>query len=159
MGRPDPSRGRPGIPHSRVSRFPALAMAGMLLVVAACASGGDDPEATTSGSATPATTGPTLAALSGTWVNDLLVLEVNDGGEFVIHPAGDPAGPAIGGFIARDGDQFSFVTSIEGECPGQTGVYQVLAAGDTLSLLLVEDQCDVRSSGFAEPFGRSEPSG
>jgi hypothetical protein len=60
----------------------------------------------------------------------------------------------MGGFVARDGDQFSFVTSTSGECPGQTGVYVATVEGDLLVLTLVEDPCETRATGFGAPFQR-----
>jgi hypothetical protein len=61
----------------------------------------------------------------------------------------------MGGFVARDGDRFSFVTYTTGGCPGQTGTYTATIEGDLLTLTMVEDPCEERAAGFGAPFERS----
>jgi hypothetical protein len=100
------------------------------------------------------TTGPILSDLTGTWANDAVVLEVNDGGEYILIEPGETE-PEMGGFVARDGDRFSFVTATTGSCPGQTGTYEASVEEGTLTLVLVEDPCRIRVAGFANPLIRS----
>lgn len=102
------------------------------------------------------TTGVTLSSLTGNWANEELVLEVNDGGEFVLRLPSDPTGALMGGFVARDGDELSFVTSTTGECPGQTGVYGVVISEESLTLTVVDDPCPVRVSGFESILTRTD---
>jgi len=145
-----------------VRRRPILFLAGIVLVIAAC--GGDEEvisTTTTVSSATSSTLGvatttvvtpteATLSDLTGTWENSILTLEVNDGGEFLV--LGGSGETLMGGFIARDGVQFNFVTSTTDECPGQTGVYEASIADEVLTLTLVDDPCELRASGFEDPF-------
>jgi hypothetical protein len=137
-----------------LSRLIAVAV----LLTACGDSGGTSSTTTSSTSASPTTTnvvtttGVTLTDLTGTWENDALRLEVNESGEYVVRDPADPGGALMGGFVARDGEQFSFVTSTSGECPGQTGVYVARIEGDFLSLTLVDDPCDFRATGFATPL-------
>ncbi len=104
----------------------------------------------------PPTTTATLSDLTGTWGNDQVVLEVNSGGEFIIARPDQPDTPVMGGFVARDGDEFSFVTSTSGECPGQTGVYRASLAVGSLTLTLVDDPCPMRVAGFGEELASIE---
>lgn len=102
--------------------------------------------------------GPPLALsdLTGSWANDTVTLQVNDAGDFVILPAGDPveADPLLGGFVARDEEDLIFVTGVGGECPGQSGVYAAAIDEATLTLSLVEDPCPVRAAWFETPLAR-----
>lgn len=130
----------------------------LVLLVTGCA-GTDEAGTSTSTTTVPpttttavTTTGATLSDLTGRWENQDLVLEVNSGGEYVIRDPDDGTGALMGGFVARDGDQFSFVTSTTGECPGQTGVYAATLNGTVLTLTIVDDPCAVRSAGFAMPL-------
>jgi hypothetical protein len=139
-------------------------MTGIVLTLVAC---GDDADpSTTTDSVQSSTTvdgvtttvgegaEATLSDLTGTWENVSLSLEVNDGGEFLV--MGGPNEPLMGGFIARDGAQFNFVTSTTGECPGQTGVYEASIEDDVLTLSLIEDPCQLRATGFEPAFARSD---
>jgi len=139
-----------------------LLLIGIALAIAACGGdGGTIATTTTVSTATTSTSGDatttlvtptevTLSDLTGMWENSILTLEVNDGGEFLV--LGDSSEDLMGGFIARDGDQFNFVTSTTGECPGQTGVYEATIAADVLTLTFVDDPCEQRASGFEEPL-------
>jgi hypothetical protein len=99
------------------------------------------------------TTGPILSDLTGTWANDAVVLEVNDGGEYILIEPGETE-PEMGGFVARDGDRFSFVTATTGSCPGQTGTYEASVAGDMLTLTAIDDPCEVRMTWLVSPLTR-----
>jgi hypothetical protein len=133
----------------------------VMVVVAACSDGGATSTTSSSASMSPTTTAVvtstevTLTDLTGSWENGTLRLEVNEGGEYVVRDPEEPDGVLMGGFVARDGDQFSFVTSTSGECPGQTGTYRVSIEGDVLSMTLVDDPCEIRMAGFGTPFQRS----
>lgn len=143
-----------------------LLTAVLAVSLVACGDNGETVESTTTSTvgatttsttlAVTTTTGMTLSSLTGNWANDDLVLEVNDGGEFVLRLPSDPTGALMGGFVARDGDELSFVTSTTGECPGQTGVYGVVASEDSLTLTLVDDPCPVRVSGFESSLTRTD---
>jgi hypothetical protein len=134
----------------------------MVLMIAAC--GGDGEAATTTTSvqstttisqgttAVPDTSEPAIADLTGRWDNDTLVLEVNGDGEYVVITSGDSPETLMGGFVARDGSEFNFVTGTTGSCPGQTGVYEATFTDDELTLTLVDDPCVERVSGFEAPF-------
>jgi len=141
---------------------PALALTAIVLAIVAC---GDDADPSTTTSTVQSTTTTegvtttvgeptevTLSDLTGTWENASLTLEVNDGGEFLV--MGDSTEPSMGGFIARDGAQFNFVTSTTGECPGQTGVYEASISNDTLTLVLIDDPCQLRATGFEQLLAR-----
>ena len=95
---------------------------------------------------------PALSDLTGNWDNGTLILQINDAGEFLVLDSGDPSQTLMGGFVARDGTEFNFVTGTSGQCPGQTGVYEVATDGDTLRLALIDDPCETRSAGFADEF-------
>jgi hypothetical protein len=137
----------------------------MVLMIAAC--GGDGEAATTTTSvqstttisqgttAVPDTSEPAIADLTGRWDNDTLVLEVNGDGEYVVITSGDSPETLMGGFVARDGSEFNFVTGTTGSCPGQTGVYEATFTDDELTLTLVDDPCVDRASGFETPFSRA----
>ena len=132
----------------------------LVLHVTACGGNGEADSTTTSARVDETTTvvdptAPTLSDLTGTWDNGTLVLEVNDGGEYVIRASGGSTEPLMGGFVARDGEQFSFVTTTTGECPGQTGIYEASFDDDALTLLLVDDPCEMRATGLDRPFTRS----
>ncbi len=142
-----------------------LLTAVIVVSLVGCGDNGETSELTTTstvGAATSTTlevtttTGVTLSSLTGTWVNEDLVLEVNDGGEFVLRLPSDQAGALMGGFVARDGDELSFVTSTTGECPGTTGVYGVVVSEDSLTLTVVDDPCPVRASGFESSLTRTD---
>jgi hypothetical protein len=102
--------------------------------------------------------GPQLALsdLTGSWANDSVTLRVNDAGDFLILPAGDPdeADPLLGGFVARDEEDLIFVTDVGGECSGRSGVYAAAIDAATLTLSLVEDPCPVRVAWFETPLQR-----
>lgn len=99
----------------------------------------------------------TLSDLVGSWENELAVLQVGDDGSYLVFL--DPHLPdllAMVGFVARDGDEFDFVTGTQGECPGQTGVYRVDIDDNMLTLSQVDDPCEWRQSVFSAPFKRRE---
>jgi len=110
------------------------------------------------GSSTTTSPEPALSDLTGTWENDALALVVSDQGEYVIlsSPTDDPDQALMGGFVARDGIEFSFVTGTTGECPGQTGVYEAAISADALVLTVVDDPCEMRVAGFDAPLTRGE---
>ncbi|HEX9866748.1 MAG TPA: hypothetical protein VGC03_17420 [Acidimicrobiia bacterium] len=116
-----------------------------------------DSGSTTATSITVTTTisEPALSDLTGNWENGTLILQVNDAGEFLVLNPEDPEQPLMGGFVARDGTEFNFVTGTSGQCPGQTGVYETAIDGDTLRLTLIDDPCETRSAGFADEFTSS----
>ena len=148
---------------------PALAVF-LLVAVAACGDGsGAEPtttltsvveDSTTTSPVAPSTTSdpePSLSDLTGSWDNGTMVLSVTDQGEYVIASSGAASGEVLmAGFVARDGDQFNFVTGTSGECPGQTGVYEATIDGSDLVLVVVDDPCQLRSDGFAETFARED---
>jgi hypothetical protein len=103
---------------------------------------------------TSATTAvPVLSDLSGSWTNERAVLQVNDAGDYIVlGPDGDPDEPLTLGFVARDDVNVIFVSGVNGECPGQTGVYDAVVDGDTLALTLVDDPCTARTGWFELPF-------
>lgn len=109
---------------------------------------------------TSTTTGDdfTLSDLTGDWDNGRLFLQVADDGSYqVLETAdSDPADPLMGGFIARDGSNLSFVTDIYGECGGETGVYEVLISEGEMILILVDDPCEFRSDRFVDPWESSD---
>lgn len=99
------------------------------------------------------TAGPALSDLTGSWMNERAVLQVNDAGDYIVlGPDADPNEPLTLGFVARDDVNVIFVSGVNGECPGQTGVYDAVVDGDTLTLTLVEDPCAARAEWFARPF-------
>jgi hypothetical protein len=101
---------------------------------------------------TSATTAvPVLSDLSGSWANERAVLQVNDAGDYIVLGP-DAEEPLTLGFVARDDVNVIFVSGVNGECPGQTGVYHAIVDGDTLSLTLVEDPCLARTEWFGLPF-------
>lgn len=97
-----------------------------------------------------------LSDLTGSWANDSVMLRVNDAGDYLILPAGDPdeADPLVGGFVAREEDDLIFVTGVGGECPGQSGVYAASIDATTLTLSMVEDPCPARAAWFETPLAR-----
>ena len=99
----------------------------------------------------------TLSDLTGDWDNGRLFLQIADDGSYqVLETAdSDPADPLMGGFIARDGSNLSFVTDIYGECGGETGVYEVLISEGEMILILVDDPCEFRSDRFVDPWESS----
>jgi hypothetical protein len=81
------------------------------------------------------------------------VLQVNDAGDYIVlGPDADPDEPLTLGFVARDDVNVIFVSGVNGECPGQTGVYNAVVDGDTLTLTLVDDPCTARTGWFELPF-------
>ena len=112
---------------------------------------------TTSSSPTTTTTStppiPVLSDLTGAWVNERAVLQVNDAGDYlVLGPDADPGQPLTLGFVARDDVNVIFVSGVNGECPGETGVYNAVVDGETLTLTLVDDPCTARTEWFGLPF-------
>jgi hypothetical protein len=96
---------------------------------------------------------PVLSDLTGNWENERAVLRVNDAGDYVVlGPDADPDQPLTLGFVARDEVNVIFVSGVNGECPGQTGVYGAVVDEDTLTLTLVDDPCTARASWFELPF-------
>jgi hypothetical protein len=103
--------------------------------------------------ATSSTAVPVLSDLSGSWTNERAVLQVNDAGDYIVlGPDADPNEPLTLGFVARDDVNVIFVSGVNGECPGQTGVYNAVVDGDTLTLTLVDDPCTARAGWFELPF-------
>ncbi|MGA7282164.1 MAG: hypothetical protein WBZ40_10335 [Acidimicrobiia bacterium] len=99
----------------------------------------------------------TLSDLIGSWENDLILLQVAGDGSYLIFS--DPQMPDVvvmTGFVARNGEQFDFVTGTQGDCPGQTGVYTGELEGEVLTFTLANDPCELRQSMFSEPFTRRE---
>lgn len=149
----------------RLRARPVAALAAICL--AAC-SGAADGTTTTSVAATtttsiaqtPSTSSPepVLSDLTGDWDNGVMLLMVNDQGEFLVLESGsdDSGEPLMGGFVAREGGDVNFVTGINGECPGQTGVYAASFVDDTLVLTLVDDPCELRADGFADPWTKGQ---
>jgi len=166
MGRSAPSRGRSRLPDPRV-RLRARPVVALAAICLAACSGAADGTTTSSSAATTTTsiaettstssTEPVLSDLTGDWDNGVLVLMVNDQGEFLVMESGsdDSEEPLMGGFVAREGGDVNFVTGINGECPGQTGVYAASFVDDTLILTLVDDPCGLRAEGFADPWTRA----
>jgi hypothetical protein len=115
----------------------------------------DGSTTTTSTAVTTTISEPALSDLTGNWDNGTLILQVNDAGEFLVLDPDDPEQALMGGFVARDGTEFNFVTGTSGQCPGQTGVYETATDGDTLRLTLIDDPCETRSAGFADEFTSS----
>jgi hypothetical protein len=108
---------------------------------------------TTAPDASSTTAVPVLSDLSGSWTNERAVLQVNDAGDYIVlGPDGDPDEPLTLGFVARDDVNVIFVSGVNGECPGQTGVYNAVVDGDTLTLTLVDDPCTARTGWFELPF-------
>jgi hypothetical protein len=143
----------------------------LLVAIAACGDGsGDEPtttvtsvveDSTTTSRVAPSTTAdpePSLSDLTGNWDNGTMVLSVTDQGEYVIASSGGAGSGEVlmAGFVARDGDQFNFITAISGECPGQTGVYEATITTSDLVLVVVDDPCQLRSAGFAQTFARGD---
>ncbi len=95
-----------------------------------------------------------MSDLVGNWDNGQLFLQILDDGSYqaLATPTSDPNEPLFAGFVARDGVNFIFVTNIFAECPGETGVYEVLKTDDQLMLLLVDDPCEFRATRFVEPW-------
>jgi len=145
-----------------VKRTQGLLLVVLVACLAACGGNGGGSGTTSTGvtvdenTITVSTTAATLSDLTGVWDNGVLVLEVNDSGEYVVMSSDGSTTVLMGGFVARDGDEFSFVTATTAECPGQTGTYVAVVEGDELTLTLVEDPCALRSSGFAAPFARND---
>jgi len=145
-----------------VKRTQGLLLVALVACLAACGGNGGGSGTTSTGvtvdenTITVSTTAATLSDLTGVWDNGVLVLEVNDSGEYVVMSSDGSTTVLMGGFVARDGDEFSFVTATTAECPGQTGTYVAVVEGDELTLTLVEDPCALRSSGFAAPFARND---
>ena len=129
-----------------------LRLSALVFLLGLSACGGEATTATVSGTGQPLA----LSDLSGSWYNDSVTLRVNDAGDFVVLPAGDPDGtdPLLGGFVARDEAKFIFVTGIGGQCPGQSGVYAAAIDAGTLALSLVEDPCPARVTWFQAPLAR-----
>ena len=164
MGRPDPPRGGPRVPHPRVSaRLTSLLVVGVLLV-GACGNDpagettsttGPGPTTSSADDATTTTTGEVgLPDLVGDWDNGELFLQIADDGSYqVLETAdSDPNDPVMGGFVARDEADINFVTDVFGECAGMTGVYSVALDGNQMLLTLVDDPCQYRASRFSEPW-------
>jgi hypothetical protein len=142
----------------------------LLVAMAACGDGsGDEPTTTVTSlvedstttsrvaSSTTADPEPSLSDLTGSWDNGTMVLSVTDQGEYVIASSEAASGEVLmAGFVARDGDQFNFVTGTGGECPGQTGVYEATINDSALVLVVIDDPCQLRSAGFAETFARGD---
>ena len=122
----------------------------LLLGLSACS--GEATTASVTGTGQPLA----LSDLTGSWSNDSVTLQVNDSGDYLILPAGDPdeADPLLGGFVARDEEDLIFVTGVGGECPGGRGVYGAAIEAGTLTLSLVEDPCPARVSWFQAPLAR-----
>jgi hypothetical protein len=122
----------------------------LLLGLSACS--GEATTASVTGTGQPLA----LSDLTGSWSNDSVTLQVNDSGDYLILPAGDPdeADPLLGGFVARDEEDLIFVTGVGGECPGRSGVYGAAIEAGTLTLSLVEDPCPARVSWFQAPLAR-----
>jgi hypothetical protein len=99
-----------------------------------------------------------LTDLVGDWDNGQLFLQVADDGSYqaLETPDSDSANPLMGGFVARDGNDISFVTDIYGECGGETGVYEALMSERRLILILIDDPCQFRAERFVEPWERSD---
>jgi hypothetical protein len=98
-----------------------------------------------------------LSDLTGDWANERSVLRVNDAGDYVVlGPGAEDDQPLTVGFIARDEVNVIFVSGVEGECPGQTGVYGAVVEVDVLTLTLVDDPCTARVAWFEESFERSD---
>jgi hypothetical protein len=97
-----------------------------------------------------------LSDLVGSWDNGQLFLQIADDGSYqaLETPDSDASDPLMGGFIARDGNNLSFVTDIYGECGGETGIYEVLMSEGQLILILGDDPCQFRSDRFVEPWER-----
>jgi len=173
MGRSDSPGRRPRLSDPRLTPGRGVLVIGLALVLVACgvttsttstAGAGQtsttsslDSGSTTATSITVTTTisEPALSDLTGNWENGTLILQVNDAGEFLVLNPEDPEQPLMGGFVARDGTEFNFVTGTSGQCPGQTGVYETAIDGDTLRLTLIDDPCETRSAGFADEFTSS----
>lgn len=145
-------------------------LVGLVLLIVACGDSAGD--STTTSTATTSTTVdtsttiqattstppiPVLSDLTGNWVNERSVLRVNDGGDYVVlGPDADPDQPLTVGFVARDEVNVIFVSGVEGECPGETGVYHAVVDEETLTLTLVDDPCEARASWFELPFTPEE---
>ncbi len=96
-----------------------------------------------------------LTDLAGDWENERSVLRINDAGDYVVLGVdADPDRPLTGGFVARDDENFIFVSGVAGECPGQTGVYEAAIDGEILTLSLVDDPCAARAGWFEPPYSR-----
>lgn len=124
----------------------------MALVASACSASIED------GGASPVTVPVSLSLsdLSGTWENERSVLRINDAGDFVVLGVdADPDRPLSGGFVARDDEDFIFVSGAVGECPGQTGVYGAAVDDEVLTLTLVDDPCAARAAWFEPPYSRA----
>jgi hypothetical protein len=149
---------------------PALSVV-LLVAMVACGDGsGDEPtttltsvgeDSTTTSRVRPSTTAapePSLSDLTGNWDNGTMVLSVTDQGEYVIASSGEAGSGEVlmAGFVARDGDQFNFITATSGECPGQTGVYEATITASDLVLVVVDDPCQLRSTGFGQAFARGD---
>jgi len=118
----------------------------------------DTSSTTVANSSTTTSSEVALSDLVGSWDNGQLFLQVADDGSYqaLEMATSDPNDPLMSGFLARDGINLNFVTDIFGECAGQTGVYQVLMTEGELTLILVDDPCQFRSSRFVEPWERSD---
>jgi hypothetical protein len=159
LGNPElaPARSR-GVSHLRLGLLIAV------VLIAACGdAAGDSTTTSTVGTTTPSSSStttttstpgiPVLSDLTGAWVNERAVLQVNDAGDYmVLGPDADPDQPLTLGFVARDDVNVIFVSGVNGECPGETGVYNAVVDGETLTLTLVEDPCTARTEWFELPF-------
>ena len=97
-----------------------------------------------------------LTDLSGDWENERSVLRINDAGDYVVLGVdADPDRPLTGGFVARDDENFIFVSGVAGECPGETGVYGAAIDSEVLTLSLVDDPCAARADWFEPPYSRA----
>jgi hypothetical protein len=98
------------------------------------------------------TAGLGLSDLVGDWDNGELLMQIADDGSYQVLGNSDsyPAGPLMGGFVAREGKDLNFVTDLFGDCAGMVGVYSALIDNDTLALTLVEDPCAFRAASFTQ---------
>lgn len=136
---------------------PVLLVVAVMLASACAASVEVVGSSSTSVAPTTSSTTASEVALSdlvGNWDNGQLFLQILDDGSYqaLATPTSDPNEPLFAGFVARDGVNFIFVTNIYAECPGDTGVYEVLKTDDQLLLMLVDDPCEFRAARFVEPW-------
>jgi len=130
----------------------ATLLAGLALISASCSAPIEDDGITT----TTGLVSLSLSDLSGSWENERSVLRINDAGDYVVLGAdADPDRPLTGGFVARDDENFIFVSGAAGECPGQTGVYGAAVDDDVLTLTLVDDPCASRATWFETRYSRA----
>ncbi len=130
--------------------FSFFLLISLVFLISACSDDNDDPENIVD-----------PGAIEGSWIRNHPVTDVPiriaffADGSFLWEPRveTDQHTPSTGNY-AFEGEELSLFD--DDDCPGMTGLYQAVLTENTLTVILIEDECEPRIPGMTGIWGAEQ---